>query len=184
MAAFMNKLKALVGVDDEYYEEEYEAEEPVITRSGRSPRAEHAAQLSRDSIWDARSREREERKAEAEEQFANVTMMPGAMKLRELTTRFNIMVIEPKGFDECASLVDSLKARKPVIVNLETIQTETARKIFDFLSGATYALGGDMQKIANNIFVFLPENVGVSTGGEAEKTNTGLFGKQGNPWKL
>jgi len=62
-------------------------------------------------------------------------------------------------------LVDSLKSRKPVIINLENIENDTARKIFDFLSGGTYALNGNVQKIAQNIFVFLPENVDVATGG-------------------
>jgi len=59
--------------------------------------------------------------------------------------------------------VDSLKGRKPVIINLEMIENDSARKIFDFLSGATYALNGNVQKIAQNIFVFLPENVDVTT---------------------
>ena len=59
-------------------------------------------------------------------------------------------------------LVDSLKAKKPVIINLEKIETDTARKIFDFLSGATYALNGNVQKVANNIFIFAPENVDVA----------------------
>jgi len=58
--------------------------------------------------------------------------------------------------------VDSLKTRKPIIINLEKLESETARKIFDFLSGATYALNGNVQKVANNIFVFAPENVDIS----------------------
>jgi cell division inhibitor SepF len=79
-----------------------------------------------------------------------------------VTNPFKLVVIEPKGFDECPRLVDSLKSRKPVIINLEKIESDTARKIFDFLSGATYALNGNVQKVANNIFVFAPENVDIS----------------------
>ena len=70
------------------------------------------------------------------------------------TNAFKLVVIEPKSFDECPKLVDSLKGRRPVIINLEKIETETAKKIFDFLSGATYALNGNVQKVANNIFIF------------------------------
>ena len=66
-----------------------------------------------------------------------------------------LVVIEPKAFEESPELVNSLKDRKPVIINLENIDQEIARKIFDFLSGATYALNGNIQKIANNIFVFV-----------------------------
>ena len=78
------------------------------------------------------------------------------------TNSLKLILIEPTGFDECPKLVDSLKSRKPIIINLEKLETETARKIFDFLSGATYALDGNVQKIANNIFIFTPDNVSVS----------------------
>ena len=78
------------------------------------------------------------------------------------TNSLKLILIEPKSFDECSKLVDSLKARKPVIINLEKLETEVARKIFDFLSGATYALDGKVQKIANNIFIFTPDNVSVA----------------------
>ena len=60
------------------------------------------------------------------------------------TAAFKLMVIEPEGFEECPKLEDSLKSRKPVIINLERIDSDTARKIFDFLSGATYALNGNV----------------------------------------
>lgn len=69
------------------------------------------------------------------------------------TNPFKLVVMEPQGFEECPRLVDSLKARKPIIINLEKIDSDTAKKIFDFLSGATYALNGNVQKVANNIFV-------------------------------
>ncbi len=78
------------------------------------------------------------------------------------TNSLKLILIEPASFDECPKLVDSLKSRKPVIINLEKLETETARKIFDFLSGATYALDGNVQKIANNIFIFTPDNVSVA----------------------
>ena len=91
--------------------------------------------------------------------------------VKALTSKFKLMVIEPKGFDECSKLVDSLKSRKPIIVNLEKLDSDTARKIFDFLGGATYALNGNVQKVANNIFVFAPENVAISAEGDSKPYN-------------
>ena len=82
------------------------------------------------------------------------------------TSAFKLVVIEPKSFDECPKLVDSLKGRRPVIINLEKIETETAKKIFDFLSGATYALNGGVQKVASNIFIFAPESVDIASNQE------------------
>ena len=184
MAGLMNKIRTLVGVEEEEYEyEEYEEINYDQRRQYEGNReyglGEEVKQSNRSQMWEQREREREqvrerEQPREREQRYQanepsryyqreNVINMPGNDRLQELTARFNIVVIEPKSFEECPKLVDSLKAHKPVIVNLEKIETETARKIFDFLSGATYAVNGDLQKIANNIFVFLPANVEVST---------------------
>ena len=96
------------------------------------------------------------------------------------TCTFTLVVIEPKSFDECPKLVDSLKGRRPVVINLEKIETETAKKIFDFLSGATYALNGNVQKVANNIFIFAPEKVDITT--NQEERGGFDFGAGKSPW--
>ena len=96
------------------------------------------------------------------------------------TNTFTLVVIEPKSFDECPKLVDSLKGRRPVVINLEKIETETAKKIFDFLSGATYALNGNVQKVANNIFIFAPEKVDITT--NQEERSGFDFGTNKSPW--
>ncbi|MDO4384299.1 MAG: cell division protein SepF [Eubacteriales bacterium] len=86
---------------------------------------------------------------------------------------FKMLVIEPKSFEECTKLVDNLKSRKPVIINLERVETEVAKKIFDFMSGATYALSGNVQRVTANIFIFAPANVDIAakmSNREAEPT--------------
>ena len=102
-----------------------------------------------------------------------------------ITSAFKLVVIEPKGFEECPKLVDSLKSRKPIIVNLEKLESDTGRKIFDFLGGATYALRKDsnVQKVANNIFVFAPENVSITADGENKPYSFGRNSGDSNPWK-
>ena len=97
------------------------------------------------------------------------------------TSAFKLVVIEPKKFEECPKLVDSLRGRRPIIINLEKIETETAKKIFDFLSGATYALNGNVQKVANNIFIFAPESVDISA--SQEEKGFDFTQKTSNPWK-
>ena len=70
---------------------------------------------------------------------------------------------------------------RPIIINLEKIETETAKKIFDFLSGATYALNGSVQKIANNIFIFAPESVDIAA---SQEDRGGFdFGANKSPWR-
>ncbi len=97
------------------------------------------------------------------------------------TSAFKLVVIEPKRFEECPKLVDSLRGRRPIIINLEKIETETAKKIFDFLSGATYALNGNVQKVANNIFIFAPESVDISA--SQDERGFDFSQKSSSPWK-
>lgn len=97
------------------------------------------------------------------------------------TMEFKMVVVEPQGLEECPKLVDNLKAKKPVVINLESLETDVARKIFDFLSGATYALNGNVQKIANNIFLFAPANVDI-TYNPTQKTQVSDAPVR-SPWK-
>ncbi len=103
------------------------------------------------------------------------------------TSSFKMVLLEPKTFDECPRLVDSLKSKKPVIINLERIDMELARKIFDFLSGATYALNGNVEKVANNIFIFAPESVDIAGGIAEDSTGYDIMEdpiqKSDSPWR-
>lgn len=142
--SILKKFKDLMGIE-EIEEEEFEDE---ISGAG-----EQSDRKSMDSKY-AVSRSRE-----GKEKFPS-------MQTSRATSPFKLVVIEPQSFEECPKLVDSLKSRRPVIINLEKIESESARKIFDFLSGATYALNGNVQKVANNIFVFAPENVDITGSNE------------------
>ena len=162
------KFKDLMGFEEYEDEEEMEVEEDDYRKSNyydRKP-VEPRSSMSASSKFD----------------MNNVVPMENRT-VKALTTAFKLVVIEPKGFDECSKLVDSLKSRKPVIVNLEKLDSDTAIKIFDFLGGATYALNGNVQKVANNIFIFAPENVAISAEGENKPYNFGGDGSEANPWK-
>jgi len=76
--------------------------------------------------------------------------------------QLKVVVAEPKEFDEVQPIADHLKTRRPVIVNLERADTELAKRVVDFVSGTTYALNGSMQKVGNGIFLFVPDNIGIS----------------------
>lgn len=81
-----------------------------------------------------------------------------------------VVLIEPLSFDEVQSIVDQLKNHKSVIVNVETLDKEIAKRMVDFLSGATYALGGNMQKVSSGIFIFAPSNIEI-TGSMRDEIN-------------
>jgi cell division inhibitor SepF len=79
---------------------------------------------------------------------------------------FKVLLVEPRSFEEVQTIADQLRARRPVILNLEHIEKENkdvAQRILNFLSGATYALGGASQRVSNAIFFFAPQGVDVST---------------------
>ena len=87
-----------------------------------------------------------------------------------------MILLEPRAFSEAQTIADYLKSRNNVIVNLKRVTPEVAKRIVDFLSGAVYAIGGDLQKLGNGIFLCTPNNVNVEgkmTGEkEVKKTTT------------
>lgn len=73
-----------------------------------------------------------------------------------------VILVEPRVYAEAQDITDHLKSRRSVVVNLQRIGREEGRQIVDFLSGAVYALGGDIQKVGSSIFLCTPDNVEIS----------------------
>lgn len=93
-------------------------------------------------------------------------------------SQMKVIIYEPSSFDEAPSIVDNLKNRKPVIINLENIDQDLAKKFFDFLNGAIYALDGNIQKVSAGIFILAPNNVDIGGNIKEELKNKGVF-----PWQ-
>lgn len=89
--------------------------------------------------------------------------------------QMRVVVMEPTSFEEAQNIADQLKSRRPVIVNLENAEKMLAKRIVDFISGTTYALNGNMQKVGNGIFLFVPTNVDISGEMRDELKDKGLF---------
>lgn len=159
-----NKFRDLIGIEE--YDEDDEFEEEETYKPSYRERTPAAPR----------------KPAAPSQKYDTTNIVPMQNKtVKSITNAFKLVVIEPESFDECSRLVDNLKSRKPVIVNLEKLDTDTARKIFDFLGGATYALNGNVQKVANNIFIFAPENVAIFADGENKPYS--FAGTDENPWK-
>ncbi|HWI63715.1 MAG TPA: cell division protein SepF [Symbiobacteriaceae bacterium] len=88
---------------------------------------------------------------------------------------FKVLVVEPRSFEEVQTIVDQMRARRPVILNLESLDKDLAQKILNFLNGAIYALNGETQRIAQGIFFFAPQGVDISTMGRG-LTGTAIGG--------
>lgn len=78
---------------------------------------------------------------------------------------YRLVVTEIRDFEEVQKIADSLKRRQAVIANLNGCNPDVAHKVVDFLSGATYALDGRAQKVAQGVYLFAPSNVNVEISG-------------------
>src|ERR687898_870493 len=76
------------------------------------------------------------------------------------TTR--VSVLEPSSFNDAQNLADRFKRQQPVILNLQNVDGDLSRRMVDFCSGLTYALDGNIQSVANRVFLLTPRDVEVS----------------------
>lgn len=88
----------------------------------------------------------------------NVIGMPGAVNgLSE------VAVIEPRSFEEMPQVIQALRERKSVVLNLTIMDPDQAQRAVDFVAGGTYAIDGHQERIGESIFLFTPSCVQVST---------------------
>jgi cell division inhibitor SepF len=147
----LNKFKDFMGLNEEYefdetdsdaYRGEYQPPEPPTiaqpVEEGRNfPRTTGTRNVSK---------------------INNVVGMPGIMHgVSEM------ILIEPRSFEEMPQVIDALRQRKSVILNMTLIRQEEAQRSVDFVAGGTYAIDGHYERIGDNIFLFTPNCVQVST---------------------
>jgi cell division inhibitor SepF len=70
-----------------------------------------------------------------------------------------VVLIEPKSYEEVQEIADQIRSRKAVVVNMQRVTPDQAKRIVDFLSGTVYALSGGMQKIGYGTFLCVPEHM-------------------------
>jgi len=93
------------------------------------------------------------------------------------TAQLKLVVMNPESFEDARDIANHLKNKKPVVINLESVDRSVSQKIVDFLSGAVYALDGNIQKVSNGIFLIAPYNVGIMGDFKDELRSKGIF-----PW--
>ena len=95
-----------------------------------------------------------------------VTQKPGVKpkshKKRNTGARVRVEVIVPKSMEDTQDIAELLMSDAAVILNLEFIDVDTARRIVDFSCGACYALDGGVQQVSNYVYILTPVNVEVS----------------------
>jgi cell division inhibitor SepF len=161
-------------VDDDY--DEYEAyEEPQPVGAGRQARPGYANEMGEPvgGMPGIRTLPRD-----ADPSGGSVTVTPRAAGVvRPFTPVQNakVHVIAPAKFADAQEVGDHYKNGQPVIVNLQAVDRELARRMIDFCSGVTYALGGSMDKVADQVFLLTPSNVEVSAEEKRRLQERGLY---------
>ena len=98
------------------------------------------------------------------------------LKEEESKNGSKMILVEPRAYSESQQIADYLKNRNSVVVNLKRVTSDQAKRLIDFLTGTIYAIGGDLQKLGNGIYLCTPNNVNVqgkmSEAEEKEKKQT------------
>lgn len=87
---------------------------------------------------------------------SKITSMPQVQSVK-------MVITQPTSFEQSEEICNYLKEKKSIIVNLEYVNKDVARRIIDFLSGAVHALNGYIQKISNSIFLIAPANYDIES---------------------
>jgi len=86
-----------------------------------------------------------------------------------------VHLVIPKSFNDAQQIADKFKDSVPVILNLQSAETDLSKRLIDFASGLTYALDGGMQRIADKVFMLTPRNVEISAEERARLIEKGFF---------
>ena len=129
---FMNKMWNLLGVDNE---EDFD----------------YDADYENSSVPYTEEKENTTNIAPVTTKKNKVVGMPGMQQVR-------VIISQPSTFEQSEEICEHLKEKKSIIVNLEYVNKDVARRIVDFISGAVYGLDGNIQKISNSIFLVAPFN--------------------------
>ena len=89
-----------------------------------------------------------------------------------------VHLVLPRSFNDAQQIADRFKQGIPVILNLQSADTELSKRLIDFTSGLTYALNGGMQRVADKVFLLTPRNVEVSAEQRAAILERGGFFNQ------
>ena len=73
--------------------------------------------------------------------------------------QMQVVLIKPERFETAAEIADHLRGRRTVLMNLEEAPKDITRRLVDFLSGVTYAIDGNIRKVASNTYILTPPNV-------------------------
>jgi cell division inhibitor SepF len=125
--------------------------------------------------------------ADAEDDWPSDEPAAASSQRRERSSRLRsvsapapakVHLVAPRAFNDAKQIADRFKAQIPVIINLQSADTELSKRLIDFASGLTYALDGSMQRVADKVFLLTPRDVELSAEERARAIERGGFFNQ------
>lgn len=97
------------------------------------------------------------------------------VNLHTASNRPKVVIAKPYDFDEAATICDHLKNNRIVVINTKALEVKIGQRLLDFIGGASYVLGGQIQEVEKGIYLLMPSNVEVSNTLKYELQNKGVF---------
>ena len=174
-----------IAEEDEYWEDEhgYAAEESLEQSYRERPNVRRLTPRRRGHEYDDWT------ESQSDAPTAGVPApRPQRERVRELPQRrieavpnpssVRVHLVLPRSFNDAQQIADRFKQGIPVIINLQSADSELSKRLIDFTSGLTYALNGGMQRVADKVFLLTPRNVEVSAEQRAQLLERGGFYNQ------
>lgn len=161
MSKFIKTIKEFVGLNDPYADDddiEYVVEEEGYRHTYQP---EPPQPIEEDFRQRRRVRERITLEPNSEVGAASMNNVIG---MHEAGNRmYEVVVMEPRSFEEMPQAIQALRERKSVVLNLTMMDPDLAQRAVDFVAGGTYAIDGHQERVGDSIFLFTPICVQVTT---------------------
>ena len=153
-----------IAEDEEWDENGYLTEEELERSYSERPNVRRLAPRRRSSEFDdwTDPDSRAPAATASRPRLRSVETAPAAPAAPAAPPPGRVHLLVPRSFNDAQSLADRFKSGIPVILNLQATDAELSKRLMDFASGLTYALGGGMQRVADKVFLLTPLNVQVS----------------------
>ena len=152
--SFLDKIKNIVNVDEDgYYPDDDVDTGAFISSDSFDSQEDRVAKPQRRAVRNP------------EDKVVNI----------HTTAQLQVVLAKPEKFEEVRGIADNLNEKRTVVLNLESVSKDVARRLIDFLTGVAYANNGQIKRVANSTFIITPYNVDVMGDLLDELENNGMF---------
>jgi len=141
----LNKMMGILGMEDNY--DDYDEQENVV----------------------------DEKEEQEENDYDLLNSKKGKILNIHTSSSIKVEIVKPYDFEEATSVCESLKKRKIIVINTTALDNKIAQRFLDFIGGACYISGGELQEVEKGIYIISPSNVEIDNSLKTELSSKGVF---------